>query len=418
MTKLVAQYRSMPTATRLLLLNQFTINFGFYLLMPYLAQHLAGTLGLAAWLVGLILGVRNLSQQGMFAVGGALADRLGYKPLIVAGCVLRTAGFGLLALADSVPALVIASAATGLAGAMFNPAVRAYLALDSGSRRIEAFALFNVFYQAGILIGPVVGLLLTGASFRLTCAVSAAVFAVLSVIQIRALPRQPATTRGDTGLAGQWRVVLTNRRFLLFAAAMTCSSVLTFQVYLALPLEVRRIGGDTTGSTIGVALLFVASGLVTVLAQTKLTAWCRTRIPPGYAMAAGTATMAIAFLPLLATAPLTRPPNPLAAWALAILPALTAAILLAIGTMLTFPFEMDTIVTLAQNRLVATHYGIYNTICGLGITAGNLLTGATLDTARAQGLPTLPWLALVTLGALGATTLLTLHRTNRLTPTP
>lgn len=37
---------------------------------------------------------------------------------------------------------------------MFNPAVRAYLAIDSGERRVEAFALFNVFYQAGILAGP------------------------------------------------------------------------------------------------------------------------------------------------------------------------------------------------------------------------------------------------------------------------
>ena len=64
----------------------------------------------------------------MFLVGGTLADRLGYKPLIVAGCVLRTVGFATLGLVDSLPALLAASAATGLAGALFNPAVRAYLA--------------------------------------------------------------------------------------------------------------------------------------------------------------------------------------------------------------------------------------------------------------------------------------------------
>jgi MFS family permease len=120
-------------SVQLLMVNQFTINLGFFMLMPYLAQHLSGTLGLAGWLVGLVLGVRNFSQQGMFLVGGTLADRLGYKPMIVAGCVLRTAGFATLGLIDSVPALLAASAATGLAGALFNPAVRAYLAADAGS---------------------------------------------------------------------------------------------------------------------------------------------------------------------------------------------------------------------------------------------------------------------------------------------
>ncbi|MFE3288632.1 MFS transporter, partial [Streptomyces sp. NPDC059233] len=134
----IAQVRSHGRSVRLLMVNQFTINLGFYMLMPYLAAHLAGPLGLAGWTVGLILGVRNFSQQGMFLIGGTLADRFGYKPMIIAGLVLRTAGFATLGLVDSVPALIGASAATGLAGALFNPATRAYLALEAGERRVEA----------------------------------------------------------------------------------------------------------------------------------------------------------------------------------------------------------------------------------------------------------------------------------------
>lgn len=52
--------------------------------------------------------MRNFSQQGMFIVGGTLTDRLGYKPLIVAGCVLRTGGFALLVVAQSLPAVLLA----------------------------------------------------------------------------------------------------------------------------------------------------------------------------------------------------------------------------------------------------------------------------------------------------------------------
>lgn len=138
---MLARFRSFPRSVQLLLVNQLTINTGFYMLMPYLAAYLSGELALATWLVGLILGVRNFSQQGMFLLGGALADRLGYKPLIVAGCALRTVGFALLGAVDSLWALVLASAATGFAGALFNPAVRAFLAKDAGKRRVEAFAL-------------------------------------------------------------------------------------------------------------------------------------------------------------------------------------------------------------------------------------------------------------------------------------
>src|SRR5690606_27316543 len=165
----ITQLRSFDRPVRLLMVNQLTINLGFYMLMPSLADHLSTDLGLAAWLIGLTLGVRNLSQQGMFLVGGSLADRVGYKPMILSGLVLRTVGFALLGVAEALPVLIVASALTGLAGALFNPAVRAYLAQEAGDRKVEAFAAFNVFYQMGILAGPLIGLLLGGIAFQLTC---------------------------------------------------------------------------------------------------------------------------------------------------------------------------------------------------------------------------------------------------------
>lgn len=421
MTGMLTQFRSYERSARLLMVNQFTINLGFYMLMPYLAAHLSGTLGLAGWLVGLVLGVRNFSQQGMFLFGGALADRFGYKPLIVAGCVLRTLGFATLGLVDSLPALLAASAATGLAGALFNPAVRAYLAAAAGDRRLEAFALFNVFYQAGILLGPLVGMVLTGVNFQVTCLVSAGIFALLSVVQIRALPARgdEAAPAGDdrrAGLPSSWRGVLANRPFLLFSGAMIGSYVLSFQVYLALPLEVRRLGGEGEFGTAAVAGLFAVSGLSTILGQTRVTRWCKARMTAGRALARGLLIMGLAFVPLLAATALPVPAEGPGRWALAAVPPALCALLLALGTMITYPFEMDTIVRLSGNRLVATHYGLYNTICGIGITLGNLLTGAALDASRSAGMPALPWIALPVLGLACSAALYGLHRTGRLAP--
>ncbi|WP_406313692.1 MFS transporter [Streptosporangium sp. NBC_01639] len=392
--------RSFDRSVQLLMLNQLTINIGFYMLMPYLAGHLSGGLGMAAWTVGLVLGVRNLSQQGLFLLGGTLADRLGYKPVIVAGCLLRTAGFALLGLVDSLPALLVASAATGFAGALFNPAVRAYLAHDAADRRVEAFALFNVFYQAGILVGPLIGLALVAVDFRLACLTAAAVFAALTVLQVRALPRCRAgdATAGG-GVFADWRTVLSGRSFLLFSLAMAGSYVLSFQLYLALPLQLDGAGA--------VSVLFVLSAVVAIAGQLRVTDRARRRWSHPQAMTRGLLLMAAAFLPLALTG---------TAWPHATVPrvgaVLLCTVLLTLATTLIYPFEMDTVVSLAGGRLVATHYGLYNTVAGIGIALGNLLTGLLLD----GGSTALPWLVLSALGAACALAVHRLGRRGRLTP--
>ncbi|MEV0981692.1 MFS transporter [Streptomyces sp. NPDC049915] len=418
MKVLAGQLRSFTPCVRLLMVQQFTINTAFYMLMPYLAVHLARDLGLAAWAVGLVLGVRNFAQQGMFLLGGTLADRLGHKPVIMAGCVLRTLGFGLLGVAGSLPALVVASAATGFAGALFNPAVRAYLAQEAGERRVEAFAAFNVFYQAGMFTGPLIGLALLAADFRLVCAVAALLFAGLTTVQARMLPgRRAAVPAVSAGVLADWRTVLANRAFLLFSAAMIGAYVLTFQVYLALPLEAHRVAGDR-GDAVTTAL-FAVSAAVAVAGQLKVTAWASARWSAQRSLVGGIGLMGAAFLPLLVRADtVTGASDPLR-WAGALLPLIVSVALLGLGTAVAYPFEMDTVVSLAGGRLVATHYGLYNTVSGLGITLGNLATGAVWDVAARWGHPELTWWALAATGALCAGCVALLARSGRLTaPSP
>ncbi|MEV6334075.1 MFS transporter [Nocardia vinacea] len=389
------------------MVNQFGINLGFYMLMPYLAGYLAGPLGLAAWAVGLVLGVRNFSQQGMFLIGGTMADRLGYKPLIVAGCLLRTGGFALLMLATSLPGLLIASAATGFAGALFNPAVRAYLAADTGERRVEAFAVFNIFYQAGILAGPLVGLALMTVDFQVTAGAAAAVFAALTAAQLFALPsRRIESVIEKTSVLDDWRRVVANRRFVCFALAMIGSYVLSFQVYLALPLQAEFVAGARSQTL--VSALFVVSGVVAVAGQLRITGWFKARWGTGRSLVIGLGVLAAAFLPLVAIPDPHRFGTAAAAAAL-----LVSAVLLSVGTAAVFPFEMDTVVSLAGGKLVATHYGFYNTVVGVGILAGNLATGAVVGAARNVEADWAVWLGLTAIGVVAA---MALHHLDRPQP--
>jgi MFS family permease len=406
----IAQFRRFDMPSRMLMINQFGINMGFYMLMPYLAGYLAGPLGLAAWAVGLVLGVRNFSQQGMFIVGGTLADRLGYKPLIVAGCLLRTGGFGLLVVAQSLPAVLVAAAATGFAGALFNPAVRAYLAADAGECRVEAFAMFNIFYQAGILLGPLVGLGLMLVDFRFTALAAAVVFAVLTLAQLLALPQHTAERPAQkTSIFEDWRVVVANRSFLWFAAAMIGSYVLSFQVYLALPLQASALAPHY--ESLLVAAVFVVSGVVAVVGQLRITRWFAARWGSGRSLVIGMIILSASFVPLTLI-----PDRGRFGTAAAIAALLASAALLAFGSAAVFPFEMDTVVSLSGGRIVATHYGFYNTIVGVGILLGNLATGSIMGAARNLGVGELLWLGLVLVGILSALALYRLDHAKRLEP--
>ncbi|WP_030170519.1 MFS transporter [Spirillospora albida] len=403
----VAGLSSFGRPAQVLFVNQAGINLGFYMLMPYLADHLANGVGLAVWLVGLVLGVRNFAQQGLFLIGGTLADRIGYKPMIMLGCALRVVGFGVFAVSTAVPALIAASALTGFAGALFNPAARAYLAHAEAGRRVEAFAAFNVFYQAGILIGPLIGLVLLRADFRAVCLVAAAVFAVLTLLQWRCLPTCAGPERApDRPVLTDWREAFTNRPFLGFAAVMVASYALSFQVYLGLPLEVRRV----TGSQSWTVALFAVTALAGVAGQVKMTAWCRRRFSDGQAMANGVALMGVAFVPLCLADVLS------AGVAGHVSALLACALLLGTGTTMVFPFEMATIAALARGRLIGTYYGVHNLLAGVGILAGNLLTGTALDAARRLQMPYLPWLLLLAAGLLSAAALHRLDRRGRLAP--
>ena len=212
------QFLAQSRAVQVLLVNELTIFLSFYMLYPYLAIYFRETLGFSAWTVGLILGIRVLSQQGLNVIGGTLADRLGYKPLIIAGLTLRAAGFALFGFVDSLGGMLVAAILTGLAGALFGPALRAYLAAESPGRRAEVFALANLAGQVGTLLGPPVGVALLALSFRLVCVAAGVIFLGLTLLQFRYLPsRLDLLTEGPRPVLRDWSEVLANRGFLLFA---------------------------------------------------------------------------------------------------------------------------------------------------------------------------------------------------------
>ncbi|WP_373676146.1 MFS transporter [Streptomyces sp. wa1063] len=371
---------------------------GFYAVLPYLATHLGSGLGMAGWLVGLVLGLRTFSQQGLFVVGGALTDRYGPRPVVLAGCALRITGFGWLAVAGSTATVIAAVLLIGFAAALFSPAVESEAAReavrherDTGTPRAHVLALFSAAGQAGAFIGPLLGslLLLLGGGFRAACLAGAVVFVGVLAGHARLMPRadpvrkrerEPETERERGGgrapasdavtrtaqrERASWRAVFTNRPFLLLCLAYSGYLVSYNQLYLSLPAEVER----ATGSGAALGWLFALSSLLVVVAQVPLTRFSAHRIAPRTALVTGLAVVAAGF----AAVPLT-PAGPGG-----LLPGAALVVLLTLGQMLLVPAARGLVPDLVEDRQLGLATGALSSVSGIAVLAGSAATGALLD---------------------------------------
>ncbi|WP_329331822.1 MFS transporter [Streptomyces sp. NBC_00663] len=400
------EIRGFPLAVQLLLVNQLGVNTGFYLLIPYLATHLTDHLGMSAAVVGIVLGVRNLSQQGLFIIGGSAADRLGARGVIIAGCALRTLGFALFALGDDLAVLLAASVLSGLAGALFNPAVRTYIAQEADERKAEAFALFNVFATTGALIGPLLGSALLLVDFRTSALTAAGIFAVLTLAQALVLPVRTVEPGKGTVLA-DWREVLGNRGFLAFALAMVGMFTLENQLYLLLPDGARR----ATGWDGAAGLVFLVGTLTNLALQLRITRALKGRGHRARWIATGLGLMAVAFLPpALAVGSSGHP-------VLRALPVLAGALLLYLGVMVAQPFVMELIPGFGRSELTGTYFGVFYVVSGIAAAVGNTVVGWAMDAGERGDADWLPWACCALFGLASALGVAWLHRAGTL-PTP
>ncbi|GKQ34061.1 MFS transporter [Streptomyces sp. A012304] len=377
---------------RLLILTQLAFNIGFFAVLPFLAEHLGTAVGMAGWAVGFVLGLRTFSQQGLFVVGGALADRYGIRPVVLVGCALRIAGFAWLGHAEQVWAVVGAVLLIGFAAALFSPAVESEVARQAvvweetgGGSRTRVLALFTVAGQAGAFVGPLIGALLLSVDFRTVCLAGAGIFVLVLAGHAWLLPQHiPGRTR--VPIRGGLGPLLRNRRFLALCCAYGAYLLAYNQLYLALPAEVER----AAGSQAPLAWLFALSSLLVVTLQLPVTRWVGERLTLRRSMAAGLTTIAAGFAVVAAALPGGWTGTP------ALVPAAGFVALLTLGQMLVAPAARAWVPDLAEDGRLGLYTGALSSVSGLIVLVGSAASGSLLD----SGLPpAVPWLLLAAVPA-------------------
>ncbi|WP_215450425.1 MFS transporter [Streptomyces sp. ATCC 21386] len=386
-------WKDLSPLLRLLILTQLAFNIGFYAVLPFLAEHLGTAIGMAGWLVGFVLGLRTFSQQGLFVVGGWLVDRYGVRPVVLAGCVLRIAGFAWLGYAEATWAVIGAVLVIGFAAALFSPAVESEAARqaviweeEGHGSRTRVLALFSVAGQAGAFVGPLLGALLLAVDFRTACLAGAAVFVLVLAGHAWLMP-QHIPGRIRTRERGGARALLRNRRFLALCCAYGSYLLAYNQLYLALPDEVQR----AAGSQAPLSWLFALSSLLVVFAQLPVTRWAGDRLDLRRSMAAGLLLIAAGFAVVAAARP--------AGWTglAGLLPGAAYVVLLTLGQMLVVPAARAWVPDLAAEGRLGLYTGALSSVSGLIVLIGSSATGSLLD----LGLPpAVPWLVLAAVPAL------------------
>lgn len=133
-----------------------------------LASRLPGVTPEAAF--GLLLTASTLGMLAAGAVSGSLSDRLGRRPVVIAGGVLIAAGVALLLLLPGWPGPLLAQIVFGIGHGVYATSNLALVAeaLPDDARNGRDLGLMNVAVAASQALGPLIGIALmtTGGDLR------------------------------------------------------------------------------------------------------------------------------------------------------------------------------------------------------------------------------------------------------------
>jgi DHA1 family multidrug resistance protein-like MFS transporter len=172
-----------------LLSNTALMNFGFAMLVPLLALHFTGSLRFTAAAIGLVLALRQFSQQGLDIVGGVFGDRFGARTAITIGCFVRAVGFLGIGYARTLGPLILWAVVSGVGGALFDASGTAALAdLVEPHNRQRAFAASATLSNIGATLGPLLGVALLAVDFRVVSIAAASCFVLVGTLTFALLP--------------------------------------------------------------------------------------------------------------------------------------------------------------------------------------------------------------------------------------
>jgi MFS family permease len=239
-------FRRLPRAFWVLFAGTLLNRVGGFVLV-FLGIYLTEVRGLTPAEAGYVVAAYGCGAFGGAPLGGALSDRLGRRPPLVASLVAGGASMVVLGFVTGLASIVVIAAATGLLYEMYRPIVSSVIAdiVEPGDRP-RAYTLNYWAINMGSAIAPPLGAFIAARSYPVLFVADGVTTALYGVLVWLALPEtRPASPLHEDAARVSAAVVLGDRLFMTMCVLTFGLHLVFFQAFVALPLDMRAHGIST-----------------------------------------------------------------------------------------------------------------------------------------------------------------------------
>ncbi len=252
MNRFTSALKSFPrtfwTANTLELFERWAYYGIFNLLALYLTNSPeTGALGFTQIEKGLIMGIVNAILYFLPIITGSIADKFGYKKVLLVAFVILSSGYYLMGVVSSFGSVFLTFLYVAIGAALFKPIVSATIAKTTHAGNSSlGFGIFYMVINIGGLIGPIIASELREISWKYMFSMSAGAI-MLNIIILLIFYREPAREVTKESLGRSIKqvfinifTVLKDLRFVAFLGILVFSWSVFWQYFYSLPVFLEQ----------------------------------------------------------------------------------------------------------------------------------------------------------------------------------
>ncbi|HZM23951.1 MAG TPA: MFS transporter [Anaerolineales bacterium] len=369
-------YNEYPRAFWIYNIIVFIDRLGGFMLYPFFALYLTQKFDIGMSTVGILFAIFSISGMVGSALGGAIADRMGRKVVIIFSLILSSLSALGMGFAPSMGIFIAVVVLVGTLSSIGHPAHEAVVAdLLPQDKRAEGYGIIRVVFNVAVIIAPPIAGLLIAHSYLTLFIVDAVISLIAATIVILALPetkpQAPAHTKPETikqTFAGYGRV-FRDTPFVAFIGV----TVLMTLVYMNMNSTLGVFLRDQHGlPEIRYGWLLSINAILVVFFQFWMTRRLE-KYRPMLMMAAGSLLYALGFAMY----------GFVSGFALFVI----AMIVITIGEMVVSPFQQSLVASFAPEDMRGRYMAVSGLTWSIAFTIGPYFAGLILDSAN----PDLLW---------------------------
>ena len=384
-----------PPAFRTLVIVTFIDHLGGALLFPFFALYITRKFGVGMTEVGVLFAAFSFSSFFGTTIGGALADQIGRRTLLIFSLISSSLSAVAMGLVDSLQAFYTLALLVGIFTDTGGPARNAMVAdLLPEERHAEGFGIIRVAFNISATIGPAIGGFLATRSYLMLFLADAVISLISAFIVWRSLPEtKPESDPGEQPASmGRsfkgYLTVLKDGAFMVFLGASILLGLVYMNLNTTLGVFLRDVHGIPES---GYGALLSLNAIMVVLLQFWITRRIESR-PPMLMMALGALLYAIGFAMYGFTS----------LYAIFII----AMVIVTIGEMFVAPVSQAIVARFAPKDMRGRYMAVFGFSFGVPFAVGPLLAGLVLDNLE----PRLLWWVGGILGIAASVIYTQLHR--------